>query len=283
MKNRRFLPDNNNPCLLLVLLSGLIGGEFLIIVFLRAADSPLTHSAASTSPLATTPIQLRAILHYATSPVVPQQTLDEITLSFDVLRSLSPCNFLVFGLGHDSLMWASFNPRGNTLFLEEDPRWIQSILKNAPDLQAHTVNYRTKLSESKALLKSYKSEPDCFPPDKAFLKNNDKCRLALSGLPNEVYDKEWDMIMIDAPRGWFAEAPGRMAAIYSAAVMARKRKGSGVTHVFLHDVDRRVEKAYAKEFLCRKYLVKGVGRLWHFEIPPAANVSGEGRESAGFC
>ncbi|KAE9454243.1 hypothetical protein C3L33_13855, partial [Rhododendron williamsianum] len=262
MKNRRFLPDNNNSCLLLVLLSGLIAGEFLIIVFLRAADTP---SAASTSPLATTPIQLRAILHYATSPVVPQQTLDEITLSFDVLRSLSPCNFLVFGLGHDSLMWASFNPRGTTLFLEEDP------------------SYRTKLFESKALLKSYKSEPDCFPPDKAYLKNNDKCRLALSGLPNEVYDKEWDMIMIDAPRGWFAEAPGRMAAIYSAAVMARNRKGSGVTHVFLHDVDRRVEKAYAKEFLCRKYLVKGVGRLWHFEIPPAANVSGEGRESAGFC
>ncbi|KAI8527941.1 hypothetical protein RHMOL_Rhmol12G0113000 [Rhododendron molle] len=318
MKNRRFLPDNINLCLLIVLLSGLIAGEFLIIVFLRAADSPLTHSAASTSPLATTPIQLRAILHYATSPVVPQQTLDEITLSFHVLRSLSPCNFLVFGLGHDSLMWASFNPRGTTLFLEEDPRWIfstinlifvqychsyffekfhyvfvtaaapccrwiQSILKNAPDLHAHTVSYRTKLSESKSLLKSYKSEPDCFPPDNAYLKNNDKCRLALSGLPNEVYDKEWDMIMIDAPRGWFAEAPGRMAAIYSAAVMARKRKGSGVTHVFLHDVDRRVEKAYAKEFLCRKYLVKGVGRLWHFEIPPAANVSGEGRESAGFC
>ncbi|KAG5521830.1 hypothetical protein RHGRI_034156 [Rhododendron griersonianum] len=283
MKNRRFLPDNNNSCLLLVLLSGLIAGEFLIIVFLRAADSPLPHSAPSTSPLATTPIQLRAILHYATSPVVPQQTLDEITLSFDVLRSLSPCNFLVFGLGHDSLMWASFNPRGTTLFLEEDPRWLQSILKTAPDLHAHTVSYRTKLFESKALLKSYKSEPDCFPPDKAYLKNNDKCRLALSGLPNEVYDKEWDMIMIDAPRGWFAEAPGRMAAIYSAAVMARKRKGSGVTHVFLHDVDRRVEKAYAKEFLCRKYLVKGVGRLWHFEIPPAANVSGEGRESAGFC
>lgn len=107
----------------------------------------------------------------------------------------------------------------------------------------------------------------------------------MSGLPSEVYDKEWDMIMIDAPRGWFPEAPGRMAAIYTAAVMARKRKGSGVTHVFLHDVERRVEKAYAEEFLCRKYLVKGVGRLWHFEIPPSAIVSSEaGRNgSSAFC
>lgn len=96
-------------------------------------------------------------------------------------------------------------------------------------------------------------------------------------LPDEVYDTEWDLIMIDAPRGYFAEAPGRMAAIYSAAVMARNRNKSGVTHVFLHDVDRRVEKLYAEEFLCKKHLVKAVGRLWHFEIPPAANVN------APFC
>lgn len=102
-------------------------------------------------------------------------------------------------------------------------------------------------------------------------------RLALNMLPDEVYDTEWDLIMIDAPRGYFAEAPGRMAAIYSAAVMARNRNKSGVTHVFLHDVDRRVEKLYAEEFLCKKHLVKAVGRLWHFEIPPAANVN------APFC
>lgn len=179
-------------------------------------------------------------------------------------------------------MWASFNAGGTTLFLEEDPKWIQTILKNAPDLRAHHVKYRTQLSESDDLLKSYRSEPDCSPI-KSFVKNNDKCKLALVGLPDEVYDKEWDLIMIDAPRGFFAQAPGRMAAIYSAAVMARNRKRSGVTHVFLHDVDRRVEKAYAEEFLCRKNLVKGVGRLWHFELPPVANFSGGSGGGSGFC
>jgi len=283
MKKRHFLPENS--CFLIGLLAGLIAGVFLIFSFTRASDNPLSRTHAAAASTITTPIQLRAILHYATSRVVPQQSLDEITLSFDVLRSISPCNFLVFGLGHDSLMWASFNSPGTTLFLEEDPKWVQTILRNAPDLNAHTVNYSTKLSESNALLSSYKSQPDCFPPDNAYLRGNEKCRLALSGLPNEVYDKEWDIIMIDAPRGWFPEAPGRMAAIYTAAVMARKRKGSGVTHVFLHDVERKVEKAYAEEFLCRKYLVKGVGRLWHFEIPPAAIVSSEaGRNgSSAFC
>ncbi|CAL5349673.1 hypothetical protein CsSME_00036692 [Camellia sinensis var. sinensis] len=278
MKNRHFSPEKKWS--IIAALSGLVGGVLLISTFLRVTDNPITCNLRRSTPIE--PIQLNAILHYATSHIVPQQSLAEIRVSFDVLRSLSPCNFLVFGLGHDSLMWASFNAGGTTLFLEEDPKWIQTILKNAPDLRAHHVKYRTQLSESDDLLKSYRSEPDCSPI-KSFVKNNDKCKLALVGLPDEVYDKEWDLIMIDAPRGFFAQAPGRMAAIYSAAVMARNRKRSGVTHVFLHDVDRRVEKAYAEEFLCRKNLVKGVGRLWHFELPPVANFSGGSGGGSGFC
>ncbi|MCI20313.1 glucuronoxylan 4-O-methyltransferase 1-like [Trifolium medium] len=69
-----------------------------------------------------------------------------------------------------------------------------------------------------------------------------------------------------------------MAAVFSAAVMARNRKGSGVTNVFLHDVDRKVEKVYAEEFLCKKNLVKGAGRLWHFQIPPSNDTN-----AARFC
>ncbi|KAI7997843.1 putative methyltransferase [Camellia lanceoleosa] len=278
MKNRHFSPEKKWS--IIAALSGLVGGVLLISTFLQVTDNPITCNLRRSTPIE--PIQLNAILHYATSHIVPQQSLAEIRVSFDVLRSLSPCNFLVFGLGHDSLMWASFNAGGTTLFLEEDPKWVQTILKNAPDLRAHHVKYRTQLSESDDLLKSYRSEPDCSPI-KSFVKNNDKCKLALVGLPDEVYDKEWDLIMIDAPRGFFAQAPGRMAAIYSAAVMARNRKRSGVTHVFLHDVDRRVEKAYAEEFLCRKNLVKGVGRLWHFELPPVANFSGGSGGGSGFC
>ena len=86
--------------------------------------------------------------------------------------------------------------------------------------------------------------------------------------------------MIDAPRGYVDSAPGRMAVIYSAAVMARERKRPGVTHVFLHDVDRKVEQQYAQEFLCMKYRVGGVRKLWHFVIPPAVNVNDT---TGGFC
>ncbi|CAJ1851516.1 unnamed protein product [Sphenostylis stenocarpa] len=215
------------------------------------------------------PMQMRAILHYATSRVVPQQSVAEIKISLDVIKSLGrPCNFLVFGLGHDSLMWASFNPGGRTVFLEEDPKWVHSILKDAPGLKAHTVRYRTQLREAKTLLTSYRSEAACSPA-RAYLRGNEACKLALENLPDEVYETEWDMIMIDAPKGYYAEAPGRMSAVFSAAVMARNRKQLGVTHVFLHDVDRKVEKVYAEEFLCKKNFVNGAGRLWHFKIPPS--------------
>ncbi|KAA8533316.1 hypothetical protein F0562_033151 [Nyssa sinensis] len=276
MKNRAFY--TGKPLFLGLAVAGLIGGVLVISSFIRVADNSFLCSLGGIKggrggDDSTTLIQLQAILHYATSNVVPQQSLGEIRVSFDVLQSLPPCNFLVFGLGHDSLMWASLNARGNTIFLEEDPKWVQTVLKNAPNLRAHHVQYRTQLSQADNLLSTYRSEPDCSP-SKSFIRGNIKCKLALTGLPDEVYDKEWDLIMIDAPRGYFAEAPGRMGAIYSAAVMARNRKKSGVTHVFLHDVDRKVEKTYAEEFLCRKNLVKGVGRLWHFEIPPAANASG---------
>ncbi|KAK4369196.1 hypothetical protein RND71_012988 [Anisodus tanguticus] len=217
-------------------------------------------------------LQVDAVLHYATSRVIPQQTMDEIKVSFDILKSLTPCNFLVFGLGHDSFMWSSINPRGTTLFLEEDPKWVRAILAHLPFLHANHVNYRTKLFEAEKLIEHYYNEPDCSA-SKSFLRGNHKCKLALDMLPNEVYDKEWDVIMIDGPKGYFDKAAGRMSAIYSAAVMARNRRGSGVTNVVLHDVDRDVEKVYAELFLCRKNLVKGVGRLWHFQISPASDVN----------
>ncbi|XP_030450488.2 probable methyltransferase At1g27930 [Syzygium oleosum] len=220
----------------------------------------------------TTPTQLQAILHYATSRVVPQQSLAEISLCFNVLRDAAPCNFLVFGLGHDSLMWAALNPHGTTVFLEEGESWIRSVLTKAPSLHAYHVQYPTRLDEADELLATYGNERDCMPGH-AGLGSESRCRLALPGLPEEVREKQWDVIMIDAPRGYFAAAPGRMGAIFTAAVMARGRAGEGTTHVFLHDVNRRVERTYAKEFLCMKYKVEGTGRLWHFEIPPSDNVN----------
>ncbi|KAM3280813.1 hypothetical protein P3S67_027833 [Capsicum chacoense] len=275
-QSHRHLKPEKSWCVIIALV-GLIGGVLFLSMFVKTWSSNWILCSNSNNKVPKYDgkkgnLELDAILHYATSRVIPQQNIDEIRISFDVLKNRTPCNFLVFGLGHDSQMWASFNSGGNTLFLEEDPKWVETILKDGPFLHAETVKYRTMLSEADELVEHYRKEPDCSTK-KSFLRGNHGCKLALDMLPDEVYDKEWDVIMIDAPRGYFAEAPGRMAAIYSAAVMARNRKGKGVTHVFLHDVDRKVEKIYAELFLCRKYLVNGVARLWHFEIPPPSNVA----------
>ncbi|KAG4912488.1 hypothetical protein AAZX31_19G082000 [Glycine max] len=294
---RKKHPPTSNPRLLPLLAATLAATIFLLFLFRQTLLDPTTSadlcvSSSSVVPLTpseaaiaaefdTSPLTLVTILHYATARVLPQQTKGEIRRSFDVLQSLAPCNFLVFGLGHDSLMWDSFNPRGTTLFLEEDPKWTLSALQRFPILRAHTVRYSTRLTESKTLLSSYKDNCARVSVTTGHpLKGNRLCKLALHNLPNEVYDRDWDVIMIDGPRGYFAAAPGRMAVIYSTAMMARGRKRSGVTHVFLHDVDREVEKQYAKEFLCMKYRVGGIRKLWHFVIPPVVNASDIAH---GFC
>ncbi|KAJ4752143.1 glucuronoxylan 4-O-methyltransferase-like protein (DUF579) [Rhynchospora pubera] len=226
---------------------------------------------------------MTALVHYVTSKEVPQQSHEEISESFSVLLKRAPCNFLVFGLRRDSLMWHTLNTGGTTVFLEEDSKWYKTVLKESPFLKAHHVEYRTKLSQADDLIQGWKLEKPCAP-ENAYLRGNQRCRLALDNLPNVVYENEWDVIMIDAPKGYFAAAPGRMAAIYSAAVMARSRKGKGDTDIFLHDVDRKVEKTFANEFLCEKNRVGAVGRLWHFRIPPVSRRWNEtGDLSKKFC
>ncbi|CAH9108510.1 unnamed protein product [Cuscuta europaea] len=93
-----------------------------------------------------------------------------------------------------------------------------------------------------------------------------KCRLSLKGLPDIVYETEWDLIMVDAPTGYHSEAPGRMGAIYTAGLIARNR-AEGDTDVFVHDVDRDVENKFSMAFLCKGYMIEEEERIRHFTIP----------------
>ncbi|CAI9115165.1 OLC1v1016002C1 [Oldenlandia corymbosa var. corymbosa] len=195
--------------------------------------------------------------------ITPQQTFNEISVSLRVLEKKSPCNFLVFGLGHDSLMWTSLNYGGRTVFVEEDNSWIEQVKSKLPNLEAYHVVYDTKVTQADELLEANMKDEECkVVGDPRF----SKCRLALKSLPNEVYDVEWDLIMVDAPTGWHDEAPGRMAAIYTAGLMARNRE-SGETDVFVHDVDRNIEDKFSMAFLCEGYFREQEGRIRHFTIP----------------
>jgi glucuronoxylan 4-O-methyltransferase len=208
-----------------------------------------------------------ALVHYATSNTTPQQTADEIGVSLRVLRRRAPCNFLVFGLGHDSPMWAALNAGGRTVFLEEDASWIASIASRHPALESYHVTYDTVLTDADALLE-LRRHPSCVAQPSLAAAARAECRLAIKGLPPAFAETEWDLVMVDAPTGWTPQAPGRMSAIYTAGMAARARRpGAGSTDVFVHDVDRPVEDAFSKAFLCEGYLVEQVGRIRHFAIP----------------
>ncbi|KAL2513365.1 Glucuronoxylan 4-O-methyltransferase 3 [Abeliophyllum distichum] len=208
------------------------------------------------------PSLAHALVHYATLNITPQQTFKEISVSLRVLDKKSPCNFLVFGLGHDSLMWTALNHGGRTVFLEEDKSWIEQIKKKFPTLESYHVTYDTLVTQADELMEIGMREECKVVQDPRF----SKCKLALKGLPSEMYDIDWDLIMVDAPTGYFDGAPGRMNAIYTAGLMARNRE-EGETDVFVHDVDRVVEDKFSKSFLCEGYLQEQEGRIRHFTIP----------------
>lgn len=208
------------------------------------------------SPLA------QALVHYAASNTTPQQTFKEISVTARVLERKSPCKFLVFGLGHDSLMWRALNHGGRTVFLEEDKAWIDELTSRFPELEAHHVEYDTRVSRADELMREGKGEACRVVED----PGSSNCMLKLKGVGREVYEEEWDAIMVDAPTGYFEAAPGRMGAIWTAGMMARNR-GEGDTDVFVHDVNRPVEDAFSREFLCEGYMKEQQGRLRHFNVP----------------
>ncbi|GAB2232393.1 hypothetical protein Drorol1_Dr00011425 [Drosera rotundifolia] len=222
------------------------------------------------------PISLAgALVHYVTTSTTPQQTHSEISVTLRVLESRSPCKFLVFGLGHDSLMWAGLNYNGRTVFVEEDRSWISQIKGKWPELEVYWVTYETKVRDAEGLLRvALEGRRECEEVDDP---RSSKCNLALKSLPKEVYEEEWDLIMVDAPTGYHDEAPGRMSAIYTAGLMARNR-ADGETDVFVHDVDRVVEDKFSKTFLCEGYMREQEGRLRHFTIP-----SHKSRTGRPFC
>ncbi|KAL1292495.1 hypothetical protein HN51_053093 [Arachis hypogaea] len=234
----------------------------------REAESATVVACPSVAPLTPTcskapPSLVNAVIHYATTNITPQQTLQEISVSARVLQKKSPCNFLVFGLGHDSLMWTSLNYGGRTVFLEEDKAWIDQIQQRIPGLESYHVAYDTKVHQADDLIKIGMEEDEC---KKVSDPRFSKCQLAHKGFPSEVYDIEWDVIMVDAPTGYFEGAPGRMSAIYTAGLIARNKE-QGETDVFVHDVDRKVEDTFSKAFLCQGYLREQQGRIRHFTIP----------------
>ncbi|WOL11421.1 putative methyltransferase [Canna indica] len=201
----------------------------------------------------------------ATPPHPPHRRVEETLtpkehrLLSNVISQRAPCNLLFFGFSLQFLPLAALNSQGTTIFLEDDPEKLR--VGRSKGLRMHLYEHHERASKAYELLRHARGEPACRPSS-AIDEASAGCKLALRGLPKEVHETQWDAVVVDGPIGDRAEAPGRMGAIYMAAVFARRRGAD----VLVHDTDRSIEKWYSWEFLCHENLVSSKGNLWHFRI-----------------
>jgi hypothetical protein len=114
-----------------------------------------------------------------------------------VLRRRAPCNLLVFGLGAETPLWRALNHGGWTVFLDENPYYVEHLEGVHPGLEAYDVAYATAVRELTDLLRAARAA-ECRPVQNLLFS---KCRLAINDLPNQLYDVAWDVILVDGPRG----------------------------------------------------------------------------------
>ncbi|GAV88872.1 Polysacc_synt_4 domain-containing protein, partial [Cephalotus follicularis] len=231
-------------------------------------------SAASSNSMSTfgnaplTPTVINTLLHYASkSNDSFHMSYAELKPISDVLRKCSyPCNFLVFGLTTETLLWKALNHNGRTIFIDENRYYAAYFEELHPEIEAFDVQYTTKMSEMRELIASTKEQirNECRPVQNLLFS---ECKLGINDLPNHVYEVDWDVILVDGPRGDGLETAGRMQAIFTAGVLARSKKGGNAkTHIFVHDYYRQVERVCGNEFLCKENMLEHSDTLAHFAL-----------------
>ncbi|QCD81174.1 glucuronoxylan 4-O-methyltransferase 2 [Vigna unguiculata] len=194
-------------------------------------------------------------------------TEKEFRVLSDLIALKSPCNLLIFGFQPQYLTLSNMNAAGSTIFLDDDPDKISKARINSNNTQIYRFEYNMPTKAGYKLLKHARQNPAACVPDPRFLQKS-KCKLALGNLPLQVYEKKWDVMVVDGPSGDSPESPGRMGSIYTTSVLARAGNASDV---IVHDVDRIIEKWFSWEFLCDENLLYSKGKLWHFRIRGLSN------------
>ncbi|KAK1323116.1 Protein IRREGULAR XYLEM 15 [Acorus calamus] len=281
------IPTKQNPGgLFLLAFLSLSALAFLLTLYSSLSHPthtiPTTHtSSPTTTQTSSLPRETSDALlyYYSFSNQTNRMSDPDARAVARAITSCSPCSVLVFGLGHETPLWRALNPRGRTVFIDESDYFVSRYEGRHANLEAYEVQYATTVREFKELVRTAKAQAgsECRPVQNLLFSD---CRLGINDMPNQLYEVDWDVILVDGPRGYYPSAPGRMSAIFTAGVLARsKRGGSERTHVFVHDFEREVERVCGEEFLCKENLVESTWTLAHYVVERVGDRSG----SSEFC
>ncbi|KAL8240498.1 hypothetical protein R6Q59_013853 [Mikania micrantha] len=236
----------------------------VIISLLRLLKLTIISSSFTSSRFNQEPSMVQSVFPLNTIKQLPEK---EVQFLFDIILQKVPCNVLVFGFEHEYLKLPIVNEGGTTIFVENIPEKVKKMkwefkLFNAT--RVYKVEYKTYAKDAYALLKHARSSTSCDLNTKMRNAGWSECKLVLTGLPEEVMEMKWDVIVVDGPCGDGPGSPGRMGSIFMAAVLARAGNG---TNVVVHDADRMIEQWFSWEFLRDENRVSSKGRFWNFRIP----------------
>lgn len=165
-----------------------------------------------------------------------------------VARAVVSCgsgNVLVFGSGKDTELWAKV-AAGHICVLESDAEWIKvayGVAARFPNLSVIKVGYAgTKVSRFR-----------------------DEIKRGVDGLAlrdiDQVNNRHWGVVFVDAPNGASPRAPGRLRSIATAAYLSSR----GIAdHIFVHDCNRELEAQACDAMLSHLELVAEIGKLRHY-------------------
>lgn len=165
-----------------------------------------------------------------------QMSAGQIYAIGSAIRSAGPgASVLIFGCGNDSNLWNKINDDGSTVFIEDAHPWIDKMRTRHPELNIEEVSYGDRTVESSLPI--------------------DEDALADYPIPECMLSRQWDVIVIDSPRGHKPWLPGRSLPIYWSYKVAQPD-----TQVFIDDCSRQLEKIYADYFFCSR-------RPWSVVVP----------------
>lgn len=183
---------------------------FFTLAFTLTRLTTTTYTAAPAASTTVLPPSVSAaLLHYASIAAAPNSTSrtprimtpnELAAISSALLRRPDPgFNLLIFGIAHETVLFHALNHRGRTVVLDENEYAASKLEQQFKGIEAYDVLYTTRVSETRALLQEAKRQAknDCQPVQNLLYS---ECRLALNGLPNHIYEVDWDVILIDGER-----------------------------------------------------------------------------------